>query len=366
MHHFKLLRFLGLLAPAAQASLWVDKAPSYVRPYAIEHYANANALTIGTQTFRFPVTGPSSGNKFTILMTNAPESGDLGVLPHIHEQHNENFFCYKGRFQLWAHKGNDTEARLLTAGDYGSVPVDTTHTFQILEPDTEMVGVVAPGSFEDLFYFLANQNVSFETQTPYTPAELSDDAGSGSSADIITTLVAFDVHAALNFTPPRDLVNGSRPAGAIWHDDINEIPSSSGSPYFVASNWGPKYLNNLTGAYQIVQPFVTPTTGEGNFTQGTITLGRRFLNASLQTWNLTEHLALNILEGAIDLTIANETATLLAGDIAFVPGGTPFIYESRAAFSKFLYVSAGVEGIDQQLLAEAAEWSWPVFPTTSP
>ncbi|KAI5361049.1 putative rmlC-like cupin domain superfamily, rmlC-like jelly roll protein [Septoria linicola] len=128
---------LACFVACGWASLWVDQAPDYVRPYAIEHYANAQALTIGAQTYRFPITGAASGNKFSLLTTNAPASGDLGVLPHIHELHHENFFCLKGRFQLWAHKGNATDARLLTAGDYGSVPSGTTHTFQIVSPDTE-------------------------------------------------------------------------------------------------------------------------------------------------------------------------------------------------------------------------------------
>ena len=88
---------LCVLAASAQASLWVDQAPDNVRPYAIEHYANAQALTIGAQTYRFPVTGASSGNKFSVLTTNAPNTTELGVLPHIHELHHENFFCYKGK-----------------------------------------------------------------------------------------------------------------------------------------------------------------------------------------------------------------------------------------------------------------------------
>lgn len=362
----KLTKSICLLGTAVQASLWVDEAPSYVRPYAIEHYANANALTIGAQTYRFPVTGPSSGNKFSLLVTTAPQSGDLGVLPHIHELHHENFFCYKGRYQLWANQGNKTEARLLTAGDYGSVPVGTTHTFQLLDPDTEMVGVIAPGGFENLFYFLANENVTYETKTPYTPADVSDAAGSGSSSEIITKLQSFDVYGRLDFTPPTDLINGSRPVGSIWHDAVNNIPTSAGSPYFVASNWGPKYLNNDTGAYQIVQPFVTPTTGGRNFTQGTITLSRQFPNATLTQWQLVDHVAINVLEGAVSLTITDEIVTLLGGDVAFVPGGTPFKYESKTAFTKFMYVSAGAEGLDQQLLGNAVNWSWPVYPTTLP
>jgi quercetin dioxygenase-like cupin family protein len=115
----------------------------------MRHYAHAQALTIGAQTYRFYVTGPSSGNAYTLLGTNAPTSASLGVLPHIHQQHYENFFNLKGRYQLWAQKDNGTQqSRIIGPGDYGSVARNTTHTFQILEPDTEMVGAIAPGGFE--------------------------------------------------------------------------------------------------------------------------------------------------------------------------------------------------------------------------
>lgn len=135
--------------------LYLENAPSSPRPYIIPHYANSHAVTIGSQLYRFTVTGPSSGNAFTLMSTNAPSSPSLGVLPHIHQKHYENFFSFKGRFQLWAQKDQrgqreqrEQQARLLTQGDYGSVSRNTTHTFQILDPDTEMVGVVVPGGFE--------------------------------------------------------------------------------------------------------------------------------------------------------------------------------------------------------------------------
>lgn len=129
--------------------LYVENAPSSPRPYVIPHYANSHAVTIGSQLYRFTVTGPSSGHAFTLMSTNAPASGSLGVLPHIHRAHYENFFAFKGRFQLWAQKDKkEQQARLLTQGDYGSVVRNTTHTFQILDPDTEMVGVIVPGGFE--------------------------------------------------------------------------------------------------------------------------------------------------------------------------------------------------------------------------
>lgn len=130
-------------------SLEVDDAPNYVRPYIMRHYAHGQAVTIGAQTFRFCVTGPSSGYAFTLMGTNAPTSPSLGVLPHIHQHHYENFYSLKGSYQLWAQKGNDTQqTRIIYPGDYGSVVRNTTHTFRILEPDTEMIGAIVPGGFE--------------------------------------------------------------------------------------------------------------------------------------------------------------------------------------------------------------------------
>ena len=61
-----------------------------------------------------------------------------------------------------------------------------------------------------------------------------------------------------------------------------------------------------------------------------------------------------------------ETLSLVIGDVAFVPGGTEFKYYSNAAFTKFLYVAAGTNTLDQRLIASAKPWSYPVFPTAWP
>lgn len=139
----------ALLAPlAACSSIWVTEVPDFVRPYAIAHY-EGHAISIGDQVYRFPVTGPSSGGAFSLLGTNSQSSTSLGVLPHIHQRHYENFFNFKGRFQLWSQYGNETQqTRVLSQGDYGGVPEDTIHTFQILDPDTEIAGIICPGGFE--------------------------------------------------------------------------------------------------------------------------------------------------------------------------------------------------------------------------
>lgn len=135
-------------APLADRSLlWVTSVPTYVRPYAIAHN-DATGFVVGSQVYRFPVTGPSSDYAFTLIGTSAPESAYLGVLPHTHQVHYENFFNLKGNFQLWTEKDGSSNARVMSPGDYGAVPHNTTHTFQITAPDTELVGIIQPGGFE--------------------------------------------------------------------------------------------------------------------------------------------------------------------------------------------------------------------------
>lgn len=68
---------------SSASSIWVTQVPTSIRPYAIAHY-NAGGCIVGQQYHRFPVTGLSSNNAFTLISTNAPGSTGLGILPHTH------------------------------------------------------------------------------------------------------------------------------------------------------------------------------------------------------------------------------------------------------------------------------------------
>ncbi|KAF7915480.1 uncharacterized protein EAE98_011083 [Botrytis deweyae] len=343
------------------SSVWVTEVPNYVRPYAIAHY-DASGCQVGSQLYRFPVTGPSSGGAFSLLATNAPPSTDLGVLPHIHQKHYENFFNLKGRFQLWTEKDGDSETRLLTQGDYGSVPTNTTHTFQILDPDTEMVGIISPGGFEDLFYALADSNwtlASSETQPPYDPL-LVVNGSSSPPASVISSLENFDVYAQLDFVPRTDAINGTAPLNSTWHTGANAL-GAQGSPYYVAKDFGPQYINDAAG-YQIIQPFVTPVQSEDAFSLSTITLARKLSNVTIPTSSYTGHAAFEVLEGMLTVEMEGETLSLIQGDVVFIPGNTTYKYYSTVHFSKFLFIGAGAEAMDTQLIAAGASWSSPVWP----
>ncbi|KAJ5701226.1 hypothetical protein N7488_008774 [Penicillium malachiteum] len=341
--------------------LFLENAPASPRPYVIPHYANSHAVTIGSQLYRFTVTGPSSGYAFTLMSTNAPSSGSLGVLPHTHREHYENFFAFKGRFQLWAEKdGNEQQARLLTQGDYGSVVRNTTHTFQILDPDTEMVGVIVPGGFEDLFYYLGTNYTSF-TDTPYVPTTYNDSSTSVDS-ETMETLESYDVYAQIDFEPRRDLINGTAPVNdSTWHDGTNDL-GDAGEPYFVANGYGPKYLSSKYG-YQVIQPLVTSTQAQDlNYTLSTISLSYQTKN-SPPSYTLDGAAAFEVLEGMLSIQIGEyPVARLNMGDVAFIPAKINFTYYSEVAFTKVLCVSSGTDGVDQQLISGAEEWDFVTFP----
>jgi len=148
--------------------LWLTIAPQSPRPYIIPKLAGPTSFN------HFPVTGNSSGGAFTLLTTDSPGTlptlPAMGVFPHLHRTYHENFYCTKGRVGLWAAtNATGDNARMLTAGDYGAVPQNTTHTFQLLEPDTMLTGVIAPGGFEKLFFHLGPMAYR-AIMTPPTPS----------------------------------------------------------------------------------------------------------------------------------------------------------------------------------------------------
>ncbi|TYZ58346.1 hypothetical protein PybrP1_000818 [[Pythium] brassicae (nom. inval.)] len=344
------------------SSLYVDEAPQFVRPYVLPKERGLS-VRVGQQIYRFSVTGNASAGAFTLLQTNAPESTELGVLPHTHKLHHENFYCTKGRFQLWAKTdGGIEQSRILTQGDYGTVPPNTTHSYQILDPDTQMTGVIQPGGFEKLFLAIGDGPYDSITGSEYIPAATSNaSAGAGASSSTISALTAFDVYAQLDFSPRRDLVNGMAGSGN-WHNGSNALAPDGNTPNFVAKNYGPKYLNTDSGFYHVIAPLATGTQTTTNFTMGTITMSPKLWNDTLAATIAKQHLALQMQEGELVVAIRGETARLIQGDVIFVPAAMPFTYYASVPFTKFLYVSAGGDGFDADLLAKSISWGFPTYP----
>ncbi|KAJ3952641.1 hypothetical protein N0V92_010909 [Colletotrichum tropicale] len=348
-------------ANSTSKDLVLDQAPNTSQPYVLRKGAG-RAVSVGDQVYRFSVTGNASAGAFTLMQTNAPGSTELGVLPHIHKAHYENFYCSKGQFQLWAKTNSSGEqARLLTPGDYGAVPHNTIHTFQITDPDTQLTGVIQPGGFEELFVAIANSEFNSSTGSEFVPA--TSNSSAGSNPDLISALEAFDVYAQLDYSPRRDLVNGTAGGASTWHTAANELAADAVTPNFIAKNRGPKYLNADGGIYHLIVPFATGNQTAGNFTMGTATISPLLSNQTATEANLKQPVAFQLEEGALVVGVEGyDPVTLIQGDVVFVPASTPFTYYASAAFTKFLYVSGGGDGFDYELLQNAIPWEYATYP----
>jgi quercetin dioxygenase-like cupin family protein len=346
---------------AGNGSLIVDEAPQYARPYALRK-GTGQAVQVGSQVYRFSVTGNSSDGAFTLMQTNAATGAGLGVLPHIHKTHYENFYCTKGRVQLWTETNATGEAaRVLTQGDYGAVPHNTIHTFQITDPDTQLTGVIQPGGFEELFIALASDDFDSPIGSEYVPSSISDTTAS--DASVISALEAYDVYAQLDFDPRRDLVNGSAGGAANWHNGSNTLAADSVTPNFIAKNWGPKYLNTDGGIYRLVSPLATGDQTANNFTMGNVVISPMMPNQTATSGSYTASLALQVEEGQLVVEVDGyDSVSLIQGDVVFVPAETSFTYYAAAAYTKLLYISGGGDGFDHQLMQRAESWDYATYP----
>ncbi|KAK1830581.1 RmlC-like cupin [Podospora conica] len=342
------------------ATLWVSTTPQTPKPYALKK--GLGIPLSGGNTF--PVTGNSSGGAFCILNTNAagsPNRGGAGVFPHVHKKTYENFYSVKGRTQLWG-QNLDTfltntsvqQTRILHPGDIGAIPRNTIHTFALLEPDTQLTGVLVPGGFEEFFFHM--------NDFPVAPAPGTLPGAGGFD---VAGLAEWDVYPQLDFAPRLDAVNGKAGPGN-WYDGPNPLPGDAEAPIWVAKNYGPKFLVEEDGRYHIVAPFVTGQQTDGLFSQGTITLSpARGGKAPVVTSSVAT--AFMMEEGQLEVVVEGyDAASLIDGDVLFVPGNVSFSYAAAAEFTKFMYVTGGGQGMDQVLMAKGRAWNSAFYPTVAP
>lgn len=347
-------------------SIVVSEAPDFVRPYVLPKYKGRAVLLSPTEVVRFAITANSSDGAFSMIQHNGKLTGYASARFHTHRHVHEHVYCARGRVELWAQRNTTDsiqEARVATAGDYGNLPIGSIHTFQLVDPDAQLAHVFHPAGFEHLFDFYSVGD--FDTtsvSSPYVPHVEDEAPFELLTPELAEELATLDLYEHEYYVPRRDLINGTAGNSSLnWHNGPNELPATYGDPYFIAKDHGPKYLNTETG-YKIIQPLANEST-EKNFTMGTVIMSPKLNNESSTTTTLPHHFALQMEDGQLALEVEGYNEVLLLhGDVAFIPSGVRFSYHATVPFTKLLYMNAGNEGLEYQLLKNAMPWKLPAYP----
>ena len=239
--------------------------------------------------------------------------------------------------------------------DFGSMPVSQNHSYALTEPDTEFYAFISPGGFEN-FYINISTPYKPITQAPFPPdrplhfLEKTFLAAVGPKYDVFPVKDIF----AFDFT------NGTTNASAPWHSGPNPLPDNPIHPYYVASNYGPKYLQPELG--QVIAPIVTTEQSGGNMTLSTVVMRAKLSNETIAFHTFDVPHMMVVLEGQLSIQMIGQTAQPIQGDIAFIPAGTAFQYWSDVAFTKILLGAAG-KGLGDALIQEGEPWKYAVFPS---
>jgi quercetin dioxygenase-like cupin family protein len=327
---------------------------------------HSRGFTVQAQDYSvgFPVTNVSTASALSLVTIAGPRSDQIPV--HYHALYHETFFIAKGALQLSV----QNETRRLGPLDIASVPVNQNHSFKIIEPDTEVIGVVAPGGFP--FYqfvstpFKSQNNAPWSSYKEFNFTRLEEAVADRQYYDYNPT------DFSLNF----DILNGTTSPQIPWHNGANVLPNAT-VPYYIAGGWGPKYLHRKLG--QVVALYMSTAESNGRLTLSTITMqATRFDGQEPQVpeyYDPAVAQVLRVLEGQLFVQINDATAMLSTGDTAVVPAGFKFKYWSKVALTRFYTAAAVVPGSEAvvkgqrllglagQLVLHAEVWDSAIFPS---
>jgi quercetin dioxygenase-like cupin family protein len=330
-------------------SLEVERSPTTSRPFVLRNL-DGQQVQLADDVFRVLVS-PNASGVFSLLGTNG-QGSPTRVPAHLHLKYYETFYVVKGAILLWI----GGEARRLGPGDFGAVPSDTVHSYQITEPDTQITGFIfdGPNAGFEKFFLNISTPYSSVTNAPFPP----DQPLAFPIQQFLAVAASYDVE--LSQAPLNDnLINGT--TGGVWHTGNNTLPTNAHTSYFIANNWGPKYFYKPLG--QVVATLATSVTSGGNFTISTIVMRRSQNSDKIQVLEFPSAQAFQVLEGVLLLDITGYgKVTLNTGDVVHLPAGTRFWYYSSVAYTKF-YVGTAGKGLDSWLLSqkETIPWDYAVF-----
>ena len=379
-----LLHFTTAAWPS-DSPLILKVAPKTIKPYVLPAMEGFS-FNFNGQVGRVLASNDSTGGAYTLLSFNSGFT-PVGTV-HSHSVGSESIYSkfisflisltmlsrlsfiqkinkiikltqnpvVKGSINLWS---NNT-GRIGTQNDFQLLPPNNTHSFALRDYDSEAIVSFQPGGYDSLLLLLgAPYNSS--TNSPYDPQVFVPINGTAAIANAAKYGINFKFDAKLNL----DFTNGTTPDGlGEWHVKNQTLPGRE-EPYFLASNFGPKFLHR--GTYQVIIPLATGAETRNAISIATIAMAKSSLpNLSIkptfQSFKAPQ--TFKVLEGQLTVTIGGNAVNLIAGDTIHIPAGQRFKYESKVFWTRFYsYCSGGGdECLAGRLIGGAESWDACVFP----
>jgi hypothetical protein len=178
------------------------------------------------------------------------------------------------------------------------------------------------------------------------------------------TLEELDIYPVPGFKQRTDVGNGSAPVSGSWHIKAEPLPKDPSEPFYVAKDLSAKFLNSENG-YTIISILNRlPHSAPYNFTLSHLTFSKPKDIAAVPWRSNPVHSAFRPQDGALSLQVDGygEAVQVLPGDVASIPRDTKYKVHAIVPGTKTLYVSAGGNGLDSELLKAAKPWESPTWP----
>ena len=290
-----------------------DPLPAGAVPYALQGGEGRAFLLLG-EVGRTLASGDQTNGLMSVMTCSGP--GAPRPIPlHAHEAEHDVFFCVRGRMQVWC----DGVSRVLTPGDFASVPPGSVHAYQLLDHTSMFMGPIVPAGWDTFFAF---------TGSPYDgPLYPAVDDGPppfakfGAAQQEYKMKYFQDEPYAEASTGPDDALPGAE------------------SPYFLRAGEGPRH----TAFGQVAFQLMTGAETRDRLGMAVVEGARGSVVPAHRHAETTE--AIYCLDGLLRATVAGTEHLLVRGDFLNIPAGTDHELVFERALTRYATMNApaGIE-----------------------
>ena len=255
----------------------------------------------------------------------------------------DTWLVVAGKLNVWA----GDQGRVLCAGDFAFVPPGITHSYQVIEPHTEFMGLIHPAEWVDFFRAIGE---IWKDAAPFPSNDTREFPKDRFIKAIKDGHDVMCVSCAL-YTVSSDGVHSPQfahrfgDAQASWTG--NAIPEQP-EAYWLKAHVGPRYA--LGG--QTLAPMCYASTSLDKFSISTLEGSSSISHPSeLSTLKAPRTLIAVSNVGSWQVTVDGKAETIRAGDSIHIPAGATFSFAatSRLARAYLFHEGKGLEELFMQV-----------------